>query len=504
MPKLRLGNGNWGGNQTSKDYELFMEGETPISEPYSLLGTHAVTGPNQNLTDVVLQRYTVKENGFIQDREAVLRPAQQLSLTMTLFFGNALETRLKRRAERVGCVTTLYLLRVCPDPRESHAWIWENAIFNEPGRVNDPVTIEDATPADWQSEFRITKERLLKEVGAFKVKSADAVPLNAIAWMTEDCSQCGTTPYSAGVAVGGAIGEDEEIVILLTTNRFASTAAPGGTVPAPIEVVGTSVWTEGDVVLVGFADLFKAEYDEVTKPTVGGTLISVDAGQNFALDTNITAAIMGVGRFNGRYIAVGGAGAGPAYFGWSTDGVAWNSVTTPSGVSADAFTAFAVDELAAKMYLVTAGAKLFVVEQLGDSYSFIEITGLSGSPTSLWNVRVMAEDHIQVVGKTASSYYVAESFDGGTTKVYPAISGSAAIYAQAGSRHHAVLANGSVIRKRDVLSKFAYQAVSLQLGATVTGNYRGACSAPDGYLTMNAFVTDTGEIVLSKDFSPYT
>jgi len=394
------------------------------------------------------------------------------------------------------------IVRVCADQRENHAWIWEDAIFNTPARVNDPVTVEDATPADWQSEFRITEEKLLKEVGGFKVKAADAVPLYAAAWMTEDCSACGATPYSVAIAVGG--DGTAAIEIHLTDNRFGTLSAPGGTVPAPVGSIGTSIYTEGDVVLVGFSDLWKSEYGEATDPAVGGTMFSVDAGQNFTLDTNITVSIMGVDNFNGRYIAVGGAGAGAAYFAYSEDGVTWVSVTTPTALAADPFTALSVDKDQNKLYLVTAAATFWVVEAVGDGYQFTQISGLTGTPTALYNVRVLGENHIQVVGKTATSYYIAETFDGGSTKVYPAASGTAAIFAQAGDRHHAVLANASVIRKRDVLSKFQYQAVALQLAATVTGAYMGAASAPDGYFTMNIFVTDTGEIVLAKDFSIYT
>lgn len=492
----------WGGLHHSKDYELFMEGDTPISKPTSLLGTHAVTGPNQNLSDAVVRRYVEKVNGVAVDREQVIRAAQELSVTMTLFFGNALETPIKERARRQNCTTTMYSKRLCPaKSQEAHAYIWEKMIINPPVRVNDPITIQDTALADWQSEFRITAEKLIKQVGAFKNKVADAIPLYAISFTTEDCVLCTASPNAGAVAVGGA-GVGEEIVVLLSDDRFASSSAPGGTVPAPTASIGTSVFTRGNVVLVGFSDLPATEYNEATDPAVGGTMISSDAGQNFTLDADIAGPIMAVGFFNNKYIAVGGVGEATATFYTSDDGVTWTSQTVPAALSATAFTCLSIDEINGRMYLGTSDGELYVVEEIGGGYLFTELT-LPGTPTAIFAVAVFDEGRVGAAGKTATGNYYAETFDSGNTFINPTVGGSTQILALAGAAHHQVVANGAVARSRSILTDFEYDAVDLQLGATVTGNYTGIAFARDGYLTQILATTDTGEVMNIRDFSPF-
>lgn len=495
---------DWGGRHTSKNYELMMMGATPISKPISLFGSHAVTGPNQNLSDATVRRFTELINGNVYDREEVIRPAQELSITMTMFFGDALETAIKERARIPGCKTTAYSKRICPEEKYGHAYIWEDMLLNPPSRVNDVVTIGDTALAEWQSEFRITKELYIKEVGAFRQKAPDAAaPLYAVAFFTADCVLCGDRRYVDAIAVGGVGGVADAIVVLLTGSKFGSSAAPGGTVPAPVGSIGSSVWTSGNKVLVGFADEIKTSYS-ATGPTIGGTMFSVDAGENFTLDANITAPIMDVTFFNGRYFACGGAdGANPAYFAESDDGITWTSIPT-TAVGNDQFTDMAVDKVNGKIYLTTATGKLYMAQENGDAFVFTLLATPSGVPaTALWTVEVFDDGRVGVGGKTASTNYYAETFDEGATWIQPSVSGSAEIVALTGVRHHQVASNGSVVKSRSILTDNEYAVVPLQNGVTITGNYTGGASAPDGYLTQMLFVTDDGEVVSVRDFSPY-
>lgn len=496
---------SWGGHYTNKDYEPMMAGATAISRPISLVGETAMTGINQNLADPVTRRFTKKIGGRLVDREEVIRPAQQLSLTMTILFGNAFETPALARA-RLGtsCLTTMYAVNLCPaDPRFGHAYIFPDGILNPPTRVNDLISINDTNTADWQSEFRVSEELVLRAIGAFRTKAA-AVDLAAVAFLSEDCSSCdGSTIYSDAIAVGGDLTEDAEMLILKTSTRFSSSTAVTG-LPSPIEVVGTSIYTRGDVVLVGFSDTAKPTFGSGagSDPATGGTLFSNDGMATVpALDTNITVSIMGVGFYNGQYMAVGGAGLGASVVYVSDDGVSWTSVGASPLPAAHALTALAVDEVAGKFYVVSEDGKLLSGTENGGSIIYLDLTSrLPSSPTALWTVHVFGEDHIAVGG--ASGFY-AESVDGALTFTSPAVPGATAINSITGTKHRALVGTAAKTYVRDVMTNMEYTLLEVQDGITITGNVVGLAQTDD--LNLNHFlaVTADGEVMSDTHFSPY-
>lgn len=494
---------SWGGRYTSKDYELFMEGSNLLSTPISLLGSHAVTGFNQNLTDPVTRRFTKKVNGRAVDFEETIRPAQQLSLTATLFFGNAFSTPALSRARKAGgCKTTFYAVALCPeDTRFEHAYIFPQAYMNPPARVNDFITLEDTVTADWQTEIRMTQELVIQAIGSFRVKTNGAA-LYAITYLDEACVSCsGDTVYSNAVAVGGAGGVSDPLIVLKTSDRFSSSATISTS--APSGSIGTSVFSKDNAVLVGFADKAKTAFGSgaSTDPATGGVAFSSDGGATFALDTNITVSIFGVGYFNGQYIAAGGAGLGAAYVATSSDGTTWTQLTSSVLPSDEAVTSLAVDEVQGKLYLTCEGGTLLVGQENGGSVVFTDITAdLPSAPSALWVVRALGDGHIAVGG--ASGFY-AETVDDGATWTSPAVPGSNAVYGIAGSDYRALVGTGTKVYTRDILNKLLYTEVAAQNGVTMGSNIHDVAGTKDNDLNHFLAVAVNGEIYSIRHFAPY-
>lgn len=492
---------SWGGRNTTKDYEFFMEGSTPIASPISLAGTHALTSPGQNLTDQLTERYVAKQNGLLVERERVIRQAEELSLTFTIFFGAGLETPALVRARR-RLDTTFYGVRLCPSPGEGHAYIWPDTIMNPPARVNDAIQVSDTAMADWQSELRAEQEILLKELGAFSgVVEQNDDPYYAVGFFGSECNVGSETPNSRLIAVGG--DGTAAMVVDITANRFASVTQPS-TMPAPVGSVGTSVAVLGENrVLVGFSDLDKSQFDEITEPAAGGTIFSADGGDNFVIDGNITVPIMAVGRFGGEWFAAGGAGGAAAFFGTSTDGINFTDVSNIATLSATAaLTDAAVDEVTGNIYAVAQDGTLWVGVSTSGSIFFSEITTIPGAPATLYSVHVLGQDHLAIGG--ASGYY-AESFDGGTTWSQPSAVNAGSVFGITGTQWRALVGNATALFSRWVTSDYNYESVPPQNGATISGNVTGVAQTQESseYNTF-AFVTDDGETFFVRDFSPYS
>jgi len=499
MAKIDFLPPSWGGTNTSKDYDPLMALDNPLQPWVSLAGEHAIDTPNQNLTDPVVRRYVKFVKGRLVDREQVIRPADQLSLTMTVNFGMGLETPLLVRARR-GLRTTLAARRVCPEKGAAHAYIWPNMIPNPPSRVNAPITIEDTVMAQWQAEFRADEELVLKEVGLFGAKAADStvVPIQAVAFLDDECVTSGGSQYSDMIAVGG--DGTGAIYIRRSTNRFTTSTA-ATTAPAPTGSIGTSIFTMGDVVLVGFST---HPVNQAQNGTAGGTLFSSDGGVNFALDVNITPPIYDVAKFGNVYIAVGGVGAptaGAPYFGVSTDGLNWTQVSSPAFPATGIFTSVSVDEVAGKVYVLTRAGALFVGVLNGGNLIFSPITLPTPLPSISYRVHVLAPDTVAVAG---SGGYYAEMYNGGSFVQKSAGAGSSDIRALAGGLYRTLVGAAAVVNERTLLSDYEFARVLPQNALTNAAITCIAATKEQSELNFFAASTVNGEILLVRDFSPYT
>lgn len=489
----------WGGEHNSKDYELFMAGETPFDEAVSLTG-HAMTSMSDNLTDPVEATVVEKVNGRMIERTRIIRTAIKTSMTFTLVMSSdgRIWTPALHRARTGGtsCRTTFFAKRLCSDPREQHVYAWPESTMNPPTRVNDFITIEDTTLADWQSECRADREILVWATGIFKGTDLAGAAYD-VAYIPEECSGCGTgAPHSKLVAVGGD-GTTEPLLILITEDRFASVTSVAN--DAPAGSIGRSVYADGNFILVGFSDAADLS------GTAGGTLVSNDGGATFELDhaTNgITLPILTVGRYGGKFYAAGGTTGGQAVLYQSNDGVNWTSITSAALPADAAITSMAVDDAAGVFYLVGENGLVLKGEDIAGTISLSTMTPDSSSGVNMLSVHVISEDRIAIGG--AGGYY-AETINGGASWYLPTISGTADIVNIHGDSNRLMFASGTKITTRDLISDNNFKSKTPEFGETIAGNVRGvAMPVGDVELGFNygCIVTDTGEVFIMKPFYP--
>ena len=485
----------WGGGNTTKDYELMMEGSTAIAKPTSLVG-HSLTGISPEVVERVTATSVYKERGKIKERVRTIRAARQTGVTFTVQFGSEGEmyTPLLVRARRGGlCDKMLYVKRLCaPNDNAAHFYFIEDASLNPPSFPNDLITIDETTNiVTQQSEGQAPELGLAHVLGGFLL-SDTAVPYYAAAFMTEECEDCSDDVYQSILVGGGVGGGADDCVLTLTEDRFGNTTnlttgiADGNVI--------TSIYTNGDVILVGFSD-----DPAVATGATGGTAFSADRGQSFTIDVGISEPIYGVTFFEGQYIAVGGTASGDAVLYTSDDGINWTASTSDALPTGKALTAIAVDEDTEYCYITGEGGTLLKGEKTSGSIALTALTPSNVSTTALYTVAVLGEDHIAVGG--ASDYY-AESMDGGDSWSQPSIPGSAAIYALAGrSRVRSAVGTGSVFADRTILTDNEYRSNTPKNGFTITGNVRAIASLPGEWDYFLA-ATDAGEVLLYRPMFP--
>jgi photosystem II stability/assembly factor-like uncharacterized protein len=488
----------WGGTQTSEDYQMLTDGDSPVSTPVDLTG-HGMTSFGQELSDPLDVNVVTLERGRKRNRSKRIRQAEQQAITFTLLMGNQLWSKLLHRSRQAlqGCLTTIYARRLCaPEDQYAHAFIFDEVAIDPATRVNDFIPIDGtATIAEWQADARASRELIVWSTAGYLLTDyADA--LYAVALATEDCADCISDDiYQVGFAVGGN-GTDAG-VILKTTNRFGSVSEVSNASAAGD--IFTCIWTEGDVVLLGFAD-----DASVAAGTTGGTFFSTDQLSSApTIDSGITEPIRGVTKFNGQYVAVGGTGVGAPKVYLSTDGTNWTALSSAVLTGTNALTGVDVDPTANRMYIVGEGGTLLKGSASGTSISLVDISAnLPGAPGILNKVKVLAEDHVAVAG--ASGYY-AESFDGGVTWTEPNVPGSTAITALAGTKYRTMVGAGTSFYERSVLSDYSFNAKALAEGSTITGDVRDIYNPVDSVQdSFNYFVavTDDGEIVVFRPQYP--
>lgn len=479
----------WGSASTTKDWTLLMEGDTPISAPY-ILENHGMSDLSSDEIDRVLHRYTKRVNGRSVTLTNVLRPAERTGLTFTMLFNGFQWSRaLQLARENKNCPTTLYLRRNCPpNSKEEQARVLTNVIMNKPTDVNAVIDVgEEANPVTEQSEGYASEEFRLWKLGNFLVTDF-AEPAYGVIAREKECVDCGEGVFQEFLVIAT---DGDSFSSYVTDDRFATTtdktalgsAAPSGSIP-------TDAYYADDVILVSFKN---------SLGTTGGTVFSADNGATATVDSNITAAIAGVGYFDGQYIAAGGALAGQALVYLSDNGIAWTSTTGAALPANKAILALAIDTEAENVYFVGEDGLAVKGYRSGtNSLAFTALT-LPGSVSSIDinSVAVLGADHIAVGG--AGGYY-AESLDGGATWTQPIVTTTSAILAISGDRYRSLYGAGTAIARRDILNNMAYKNDSLEDGQVVTGNVTGI--AYDGDPNYFVSVTDAGNVVVSRPYYP--
>lgn len=483
----------------SKDYLLMMEGDGgPTSRPQSLLG-HALTSPNQNLTDALNLTDVILKNGRIQTISRPKRAAQETSRTYTIGFPSALMTPLMARVLQNPCPRTIYMKYLCPeDTQFSHAHVFPEATINPPIEAEDLVTTGDETNfITHTSEMQVAQKFTLWKLGYNKIFTEDAdISLWDVVFTSDECAGCEFTPGQSMAAVGGLAGAADEEVGYVTGDRFATTTAM--TLGIATGSAAVSIFADGDLVLVGFADTV----DPATAVS-GGLKISVDGGLNFAAVSGISVPIYAVVRLNQAIVAVGGVGAGPgAAFVSTDDGATWTEVDSTALPASDALLDAAVDAENSRIYIVGEAGTLLTGVFTGSSLQLTDLeSNLPGSPGALYAVAVFAKGHLAVGG--AAGYY-AESKNSGVDWSEPDVPGTALIRTIAGNEHRQVVGAGAVLYERSAaLSNGLYQAVTIESGVTITGDYTKVRMGLDGDMNLFVAVTDDGEVVFGKPYHPW-
>lgn len=475
----------YGGESDSGDYEPLIEGDSIIDDPISLV-SHSVTGVTPETIDALFQNYAVKEKGRIVRKRKTIRPAEMIGGSMTINIGNAPWSPVTQYARRKGtCPKTFYGVRLCPDDADKQlAYIYTEVRFNPPSRPNDFITVNEFVLAEWQVEATFEEELLAWYISMYE-QAVLAEPMYAVAFLSESCVGCETgQPYTDMVAGGGEGTGTVPPTAYTTDDRWAN----NDSVPlaGPDDHVVTSVYSNGDVVLFGFAD--KPLVSDATS-TTGGVEYSDDRGVTTTLDTNITEPVRGVGEFNGRYFAVGGTDTGDGLIWTSQNGVDWTSLSTGALATGKALGAFAADPDRQRFYVVGQGGVCLMGKPAGSSFALSAISLPNVATTNLFSVAVLGPGHIAVGG--ASGYY-AESLDGGETWEQPEVPGTSTIRAIAGKKHRCAVAAGTNVYIRDIISKNKFVAAEVRDGATTGGNVTALAVSED--MNYFAYATDTGEV----------
>lgn len=488
MPTTRQPN-TWGSPTSSTDYKLMMAGSTPISRLEALVG-HGITGESDELRDAVTQDYQVLEKGKIRTKRRTIKAAERIQRTGTLIFPNAGMTRLLYEAERnnTACVRDLFAVRLCPTPGEGHFYVYQDMRMNPPSSVNDFLPIDEATTADKQSEFTVDEAFRVWEVGA-TVASNQNTKFYGVAFLEEDCVDCSSSELNAVVVVGGD-GTVGLIEAHVSFDRFATIKNQQDFGSAGS--VGTSVYTVGRTILVGFAD-----DDDPAAATSGGTYISSDLMESTpTVDSNLTEPVHAVSFFQGEYIAVGGVGGSQGKVWRSVDGVTWNVQTLTNLPADECLTSISVDDDNNAFYAGAEGGGIIKGVWNGSNVQFVSLTAPS-SPTSINSIAVLDDDRF-VAGGAAS--YGCESFSGGSSFVETPLPANVVIRALAGARYRTVVGAGTKLYVRDVLTDNQYEEVSFRNGESVTGKFTSINMANNEYIVA---CTDAGEVVLAKPYHPW-
>lgn len=488
----------WGGESTSLDYEPYIEGDTIIDPPVSLL-SHSISGITPETLDALFQNYVKKVRGKIVRRRRTVRPVEQIGGSFTINVGNAPWSPVLHiaRLNIKACPKTIYGIRLCTDdPQHEMAYIFTEARLNPPTFVNDFITVGgDAQLAEQQVEGTYEEDVIVWAIGLYENDTLDDAQY-AIAFRTEECEGCDTgQPYTDLIVGGGGLAEDDLTVAYNTDNRFADLTTLTHLIP--IEHVVTDIYTDGKIALLAFANMPSA--GDVGGAT-GGVSYSDninEAAPTFTLDTNITECVFGVAKFRETYIAVGGTAAGDGLIWTSTNGTAWTALSSGALATGHAFNRIAVDEERERFYIVGQNGVAIVGRPAGDTFLLSALTPDNVGTNDLYAVAVLGNNHL-ALGGAAGAY--AESLDGGTTWVNPAVPGTSAIRRIKGTAYRTVVAAGTSLYQRTILSLNEFKTIPIQEGATISGDIFGLDVGEDWNYV--AYCTDDGEVGLCFPFYP--
>lgn len=487
----------WGGTSTSLDYEPFIEGDTIISEPVSLL-SHSISGITPETLDALFQNYVKKVRGKIVRRRRTVRPVEQIGGSFTINVGNAPWSPVLHlaRLNIKACPKTIWGVRLCTeDPEHEMAYAFTQSRLNPPTFVNDFITVGgDAQLAEQQVEGTYEEDVIIWAIAMHENDTLSEAQY-AIAFRTEECEGCDTgQPYVSLISGGGSLVALDPTTAYVTDDRFASTTTLTHLIPD--EHVVTDIYTDGDVALLAFANTVAVG---VASGATGGVSYSDninDAVPDFTLDSNITEPVFGVTKFKNTYIAVGGTTAGDGLIWTSTNGIDWTALSSGSLATGHAFSKIVVDEERERFYICGENGIAIVGRPSGDTYLLTALSPGLGT-AALHAAAVLGNNHIAFGGVGG---VMSESLDGGTTWIPAAVPGTATIRRIKGSANRTVVAAGTNLYERTILSLNLFKEMALAQGATTSGDIYGLDVGED--FNYVAYATDDGEVGMAYPHYP--
>lgn len=482
----------WGAARDTRSYALFMEGNTPVSEPIDL-AEHGLTSFNQEVTDPVKIPIQIIRNGrrFVVNK--TIRPAQVTELSATLLFPSTLWTPSLHKARQGDlCESTFWAVFECPpNPDEAHAYVYPDAVLDQPTFTGDLIvhSADAPTAVQEQSTMHVQEQYILWKAG-LHLLAKNANPIFAVDFNPESCVNCINEPW-VDVLAGGATSD-----FLVSGDRFANiTSLTVGELPIPVGSVISDILSNGDVVIATYRNAAS-----VATAATGGIAVSFDGGETFSVATG-TANVPynSVIRVGGEYIAVGGAGGGNAVVYRSRNGVTWTAATITGLPTTSALVSASEDKVNNVFYAVGEDG-----EALKFSYSSTSLvltsltTALAAGSALLSAVEVLGPDFVAVGG--AGGFY-AESFDGGETWETPFASASD-VTAIDGTKDRTVIAAGTTVYERSVLTGMLFKEIVPENGYTITGNITDIEMGDPSDFNYFLISTDDGELLMLKPFYP--
>lgn len=479
----------WGSARDTSMYQLFMEGENCVAEPYELCG-HDLSSFSQELTDPVRVPICTIVNGRKRIVNKILAPGIVTEVSATLQFPSSLWTPALHQARQgLACNFNFFAKFLCPpNENEAHAYVFQDSQLDPPTFAGDLIITSAETPTviNEQTTMRAPAIELIWGVKGELLTTLAGATTSVVDFNTVDCGTCETEPWLRMLA-----GSDDAD-FTTTNDRFTTSTVLGALdFPVPASSVLTDLFANGNTVLVSYRNAAGA---------TGGVAVSSDGGQTFTLATGLGGyAYYGLTRLGSDYIAVGGATGAPARIYRSRNGIAWTAVAASATLFATSnLRSVSADNVAGAFYAVGEDGSAVKGTPSGSGYTLTDITAaVAAGAVDLSSVEVLGEDFVAVGGP--SGFYV-ESFDGGEDfEAAAAFGGASAVFVD-GNCLRTVAGTGTRIFERSILTNYEWKEVPL-IGVTLTGDIVDVEMADPDY---NYFLvsTDAGEVVLVKPQFP--
>jgi len=484
----------------SKDYILYKEGDSGVTDtPVDLLG-HSLTAPSPNLTDLLNYTTVTLKGGKVVPVQYVKRAAQELSRTYTIGIPSALWTPVVEQTYKQGCSATFFMKYTCPeDTIYDHFFVLPDSVLGPAVEAEDVITNTEDTNIITQTSDLQTPGKLTGWNLGFDIiyTASGTNEYHAIDFKSVDCVDCDDTIGFGLIAAGGdgtAVGLATD-----TDDRFSSVSALTGWGAAGDVAIG--MFTEGDTIILSYVDQASGAFQTVA--AVAATDISTDGGANWTTITGLTDAILAFERIGSYILAVGQEPAlagNPAGMWISADqGGTFTEVTNSALPVDQPLRDISYDPITQKFYTCGDGGTLLKGSISSGAVTLTDVSSsLPGSPAALHAVKVLGKNEVLVGG---DSGYLARTRDGVTWSAvtFPA---SSTITAIDGNQYRVVVGAGIVAYWADFMTNYAFTAIVFENAAALTGNIIDVAMARDGDFNRFAVCTDDGEVGFGKPFYP--